>query len=107
MFQNISTFEKISILPHVGLDPAVEIVILVITRWNDPGSRMFLRNSLGFTNKWTPNKNHQQNKKLLFVFGIPVHVSQSEMNKLKDENNEFQDMIIPGKSLVMEFWTAS
>ena len=51
MFQNISTFERISISPEDSLAFDVEIVILVITRWNDNGSRMFLRNTLGFTKK--------------------------------------------------------
>ena len=47
MFRNISTFERISILPQDSLIVNVEIVILVITRWNDLGSRMNLRNMLG------------------------------------------------------------
>ena len=47
MFRNISTFERISILPQDSLIADVEIVILVITRWNDVGSRMNLRNTLG------------------------------------------------------------
>ena len=51
MFQNISTFERISISPEDSLASDVEIAILVITRWNDNGSRMFLRNTLGFTKK--------------------------------------------------------
>ena len=51
MFQNISTFERISISPEDSLASDVEIAILVITRWNDTGSRMFLRNTLGFTKK--------------------------------------------------------
>ena len=102
MFQNLSTFERISILPEFSLNSNVEIAILVITRWNDHGSRIFLRNTLGFTNKWTPNQTFQKNKKLLFVFGIPKNVSLSEMNQLRDENTVYQDMIIPGKFSVFQ-----
>ena len=47
MFRNISTFERISILPQDGQIADVEIVILVITRWDDVDSRMNLRNTLG------------------------------------------------------------
>ena len=96
MFQNISNFERISISPEDSIPSTVEVAILVITRWNDTGSRMFLRNTLGFANKWTPNESFQKNKKLLFVFGIPNNISPLEMNQLKEENVKYQDMIIPG-----------
>ena len=92
MYKNITNYESISIFPEDGLSPTVEIVILVITRWHDIASRMFLRNTLGFTNK----SKTESDIKLLFVFGIPHNVSEMEFIKIKEENIEYQDMIIPG-----------
>ena len=92
MYENIKNYDPISIFPEDGLSTFVEIVILVITRWHDIASRTFLRNTLGFTNK----SQEESDIKLLFVFGIPKNVSNVELAKIKEENNEYQDMIIPG-----------
>ena len=95
MYENIKNYDTISIFPEDGLSPFVEIVILVITRWHDIASRTFLRNTLGFTNKSQP----ESDIKLLFVFGIPKNVSTVELAQIKEENNEYQDMIIPSMFL--------
>ena len=92
MYENIKNYDPISIFPEDGLSAFVEIVILVITRWHDIASRTFLRNTLGFTNK----SQSESDIKLVFVFGIPKNVSNVELAKIKEENNEYQDMIIPG-----------
>ena len=92
MYENIKNYDPISIFPEDGLSAFVEIVILVITRWHDIASRTFLRNTLGFTNKPQP----ESDIKLVFVFGIPKNISNVELAKIKEENNEYQDMIIPG-----------
>ena len=92
MYENIKNYDPISIFPEDGLSAFVEIVILVITRWHDIASRTFLRNTLGFTNKPQP----ASDIKLVFVFGIPKNISNVELAKIKEENNEYQDMIIPG-----------
>jgi len=91
MYENIKNYDPISIFPEDGLSTLVEIVILVITRWHDIASRTFLRNTLGFTNK----SQEKSDIKLLFVFGIPKNASNVELAKIKEENNEYQDMIIP------------
>lgn len=94
MYENIKNYDPISIFPEDGLSEFVEIVILVITRWHDIASRTFLRNTLGFTNK----SQQESDIKLLFVFGIPKNASNVELDKIKEENNKYQDMIIPGAS---------
>ena len=94
MYKNIKNYDPISISPEDGLLTIVEIVILVITRWHDIASRTFLRNTLGFTNK----SQQESDIKLLFVFGIPKNASNVELDKIKEENNKYQDMIIPGAS---------
>ena len=93
----MSQYEKLSILPEgkLSFSPNVSIAILVITRWNDLESRMFVRNTLlGSTGKELLTK-----IKLLFVFGIPHNVSKFERIQMKNEQDEFQDMIIPGEYL--------
>ena len=68
-------------------------MILVIVRWNDKGSRDFLRNTIG------PHNNYKryQNAQLLFVFGIPMaSITKQELDDIQHENEQHQDMIIPG-----------
>ena len=68
-------------------------MILVIVRWNDKGSRDFLRNTIGKENRF---KNHT-NTQLLFVFGLPNSVKLHDLDEIYIENRQFNDMIIPGK----------
>ena len=89
MFQNTSTFGRISISPEDNLKSTVEIIILVLNRWNDNASRMFIRASLGL-------HDNDKNTKLIFVFGIPKNISFSEMSQLEKENNLYQDMVVSG-----------
>ena len=42
----VDHYKNISIQP-LSLPKTVQLVILVITRWHDIGSRMFLRNTIG------------------------------------------------------------
>ena len=42
----MDNYKNISIQP-LSLPKTVQLVILVITRWHDIGSRMFLRNTIG------------------------------------------------------------
>ena len=79
-------------MPESGLLPNAKIVILVIVRWSDRGSRMFLRNTV-------KNKvDVEQEIQLLFVFGLPKHASNYEFAQIKAENDLYHDMIVPGKS---------
>ena len=97
----MSQYEKLSILPEgkLSFSPNVSIAILVITRWNDLESRMFLRNTiLGSTEKALLKK-----IKLLFVFGIPQNMSKNESDQMKNEQDEFQDMIIPSEYSILIF----
>ena len=77
-----------SILPKNGIKENVEAVILVITRWNDTGSRSFLRNTIG----------HKIRKlQLLFVYGIPENATKNEIMMLREENESQKDMIMLSK----------
>ena len=48
-----------------------------------------------------------KNIQLLFVFGYPNMVTEHQLKKIRDENFEFKDLLIPSKysdpSLVMHF----
>ena len=85
----IDSLHELSLWPHDErvLKPKVELVVLVIVRWDDSESRMFLRKTLS-----------QQNMdfvKLMFVFGIPNSASGHDLRAIKIENDFHQDMIIP------------
>ena len=86
--------KKYSLMPENGLLPNAKIVILVIVRWSDRGSRMFLRNTV--KNKVDDMQHMAQ---LLFVFGLPKHASNYEFAQIKAENDLYHDMIVPGKSV--------
>ena len=63
----------------------------MIVRWQDTESRMFVRNTVGAEN--CPSFNHQ----IFFVFGFPKSANEKALNKLQEENEKYQDMIIPCK----------
>ena len=69
----------------------MKLIIFVIVRWHDTESRMFVRNTVGAENH--PSFNHQ----ILFVFGFPKSANKEALNKLQEENEKYQDMIIPCK----------
>ena len=92
MLKNAYEYENYSIQHEEGLPKMVEIVVLVITRWHDMGSRMFLRNTLG-----TKIQVKHQNLQLLFVFGVPTNANTSQIGQIKEENKEYQDMVIPSE----------
>ena len=95
----MSSYDPLSIFPkdELSLPPSAYIAIIVITRWNDVESRMFLRNTiLGFTEKKLLAK-----IKLLFVFGIPQSASKFERVQIKNEQEKFHDMIIPSELLLL------
>ena len=85
-------YENYSIKHNDGLPKMVEIIVLVITRWYDTGSRMFLRNTLG-----SKKQVKHQNLKLLFVFGVPTNATTAQITQIAEENKEYQDMVIPSK----------
>ena len=67
---------------------------IVITRWNDEKSRMFLRKTiLGSAQHYVIT-----NVKLLFVFGIPKNAKESDRDNILNEQEQYHDMIIPGES---------
>ena len=92
MLKNAYEYQNYSIQHEEGLPKMVEIVVLVITRWHDMGSRMFLRNTLG-----SKKKVKHQNLQLLFVFGVPRNATTSQIGQIKEENKEYQDMVIPSE----------
>ena len=74
----------------------VEIVVLIITRWHDTGSRMFLRNTLD-----SKIQSKHQNMKLLFLFGVPSNATTTQIDQITEENKEYQDMVIPSESILI------
>ena len=52
---------------------------------------MFVRNTVGAEN--CPLFNYQ----ILFVFGFPKSANKKALNKLQEENEKYQDTIIPCK----------
>ena len=56
----------------------------------------------------TVNQYMGKNIQLLFVFGYPNMVTEHQLKKIRDENFEFKDLLIPSKysdpSLVMHFF---
>jgi hypothetical protein len=78
----------------LSFSPSIGIAIIVITRWNDEKSRMFLRKTiLGSAQHYIIT-----NVKLLFVFGIPKNSKESERDNILNEQEQYHDMIIPGES---------
>ena len=88
-------YDQLSITPKSpkSFSSAIETTILVITRWNDYESRKFLRNTILGSAKL----HHITNTKLLFVFGIPKNATEYERANIQTEQNQCNDMIIPGK----------
>ena len=93
IWQDMSRYNKLSIShkDKMSLSPNASIVVLVITRWNDIGSRMFVRNTV------LDSTIRQLNGKILFVFGISKNASKNERIEIKNEQEKYMDMIIPGK----------
>ena len=61
----MDNYKNISIQP-LSLPKTVQLVILVITRWHDIGSRMFLRNTIG--------SNGQGQRHGMFLYTLQLHV---------------------------------
>ena len=80
-------YHEVSLKLDSNVLDEIELVILVIVRWHDLKSRMFLRNTV----------KNKKNTKLLFVFGIPKSAKKEELQELQQENNEYQDLIIPSE----------
>ena len=70
-----------------------KVVILIIVRWNDKESRMFLRDTITMVN----NIENYPRIQLLFVFGLPKFATDHEFAQIKSENDLYQDMIIPSE----------
>ena len=61
----VDHYKNISIQP-LSLPKTVQLVILVITRWHDIGSRMFLRNTIG------SNGQGQRHGMFLYTLHVPT-----------------------------------
>ena len=87
-------YDQLSILPTEisSFSSNIEIIILVITRWNDYKSRNFLRNTMSLSGE---ENSSLYNIKLLFVFGIPISALKNNRVKIKAEQDKYHDMIIP------------
>ena len=96
ILRSILNYDQLSILPteKSSFSSNIEIAIIVITRWNDYKSRMFLRNTILLLGE---ENSSSYNIKLLFVFGIPVNALKKDRVKIKSEQDKYHDMIIPGK----------
>ena len=84
----------ISLWPQKDLPSILKkVVILIIVRWNDKESRMFLRDTITMVN----NIENYPRIQLLFVFGLPKFATYHEFAQIKSENDLYQDMIIPSE----------
>ena len=86
----IFNYSLLSSEPEFGLKESTEIVILVIVRWNDLGSRQFLRNVL---RKYSGGLKIQ----LMFVFGFPNEAKKYQISDIWRESLTYQDLIVPCK----------
>ena len=97
-FSGIGNFTKHSIhfetaIPNMS---NVEVIVLVITRWNDIDSRNFIRNMIG---------HYYTNIQLFFVFGLPNSTNNmQDYHDVHIENLYFKDMIIPGEKIIRSFF---
>ena len=96
LLRSILNYDQLSILPteKSSFSSNIEISILVITRWYDYNSRMFLRNTILLLGE---ENSSSYNIKLLFVFGIPINAMKKDRVKIKSEQDKYHDMIIPGE----------
>lgn len=87
------SYDQLSISPTETLSLPLNVsnVILVITRWNDIESRMFVRNAV------LESTERRLHGKVLFVFGISKNASKNERIAIKNEQEKYRDMIIPGE----------
>ena len=94
LLKSILNYDQLSILPteKSSFSSNIDITILVITRWSDFKSRMFLRNTMS-----GEENSSLYNIKLLFVLGIPISALKKNRVKIKSEQDKYHDMIIPGK----------
>ena len=83
-------YDQLSILPTEisSFSSNIEIIILVITRWNDYKSRNFLRNTMSLSGE---ENSSLYNIKLVFAFGIPI--SALKKNEAKSSLNKTDIMI--------------
>ena len=86
----MDNYKNISIQP-LSLPKTVQLVILVITRWHDIGSRMFLRNTIG--------SNGQGQRHGIFLYKL--HVPNSFRN-----SSVFQ-MIWKSRCHIFEYFSSN
>ena len=89
VFPGLYEYRNIS-LSYDNIPEDVDVITLIITRWNSFDERAALRDMFG-----SNNTSKILDYKVIFLFNWSSDISEEDLGKIERESDEFQDVLIP------------